>query len=391
MHHRIVKACLVTLGLAVIACKEATAPPEPPFAAISAGFEYACAIHTTAGLMCWGSNSRGQLGSTTTEICTGNPCSSEPRPVSAGKDVDAVAAGGEHTCALDSIGAAYCWGSNRVGQLGTGSLAPASTVTPQLVAGNFRFDTITAGAEFTCGLTGGQAYCWGANYSGQFGTGDTATALPRPTLAGGGRTFRVITAGSNFTCGIAGTNFYCWGENTEGQLGSGDFASRLAPAEVTPDVGVVTLASTSSIHMCGIDADGEAYCWGQNVVWELGIGPDTAGRPNPTLVATSERFRSIAGGGVFSCGIALSGTTYCWGAKDWGGEFGMLGTASPAESPVPVPVAGGHEVRPVVTGWGSACGVTTAGHVYCWGQGYLGALGNGSTADAFEPTEIVMP
>jgi alpha-tubulin suppressor-like RCC1 family protein len=42
--------------------------------------------------------------------------------------------------------------------------------TPVAVAGGLTFATLTAGGEHTCGLTsGGAAYCWGNNFSGQLG------------------------------------------------------------------------------------------------------------------------------------------------------------------------------------------------------------------------------
>ena len=43
-----------------------------------------------------------------------------------------LAAGEEHTCAIDLDGVAVCWGSNRVGWLGDGTVDPRLEPTPVL-------------------------------------------------------------------------------------------------------------------------------------------------------------------------------------------------------------------------------------------------------------------
>jgi len=383
---------LVIVGLLLAGCSQTTEPSGPPFLALSVGSNHACGIASSGTTLCWGWNGSEQLGAATGEMCaTLYPCSTLPVPVSGGRLFVTIAAGGTHTCALDAGGIAYCWGSNRLGQLGDGSLTDTATMAPRAVVGGLRFVALSAGIDHTCALTSnGTAYCWGTNFSGQLGTGDTATAVPAPVSVGGSLHFSSLTASSNFTCGIATGSLYCWGDNTEGQLGSGDTVQRRTPSLVTPDFGARTLAAgPNSLHMCAVNASQAPYCWGDNVAWQLGNGMVT-NRYNPTPVTTSETFQGIATGGAFTCALAVTAAAYCWGAKGQG-DLGQLGQGSAAESSTPVPVAGGLSFRALMSGDAFSCGLTMAGRVYCWGSGFRGALGNGSTVTAFTPTEVRLP
>ncbi|HEV2456811.1 MAG TPA: hypothetical protein VGS80_00480 [Ktedonobacterales bacterium] len=67
----------------------------------------------------WGDNSSGQLGVTTQQTCYGQPCSPIPLQVTGIPAIAAVAAGEFHSLALTTTGAGYAWGNNTSGQLGS--------------------------------------------------------------------------------------------------------------------------------------------------------------------------------------------------------------------------------------------------------------------------------
>jgi len=99
-----------------------------------------------------------------------------------------VSAGNQFTCGVTTRGAAYCWGDDSYGELGDGSTKTLQqcsaewcmSPTPVAVLGGLTFATISAGWYHTCGLTtDGVAYCWGDNYYGELGDGTTAnSSLP---------------------------------------------------------------------------------------------------------------------------------------------------------------------------------------------------------------------
>ena len=87
-------------------------------------------------------------------------------------NVMAISAGGAHTCALRTDGAAFCWGQNTSGELGDGTLE--RRLSPVPVMGGHTFRAISAGDTHTCAITTlDRVYCWGDNRWGQLGTGTT--------------------------------------------------------------------------------------------------------------------------------------------------------------------------------------------------------------------------
>src|SRR5207244_2374310 len=131
-----------------------------------------------------------------------------------------------HTCGV-AAGGTYCWGLNDHGQLGDGTSSNQDSVA-ELVRGGLTFTQVTAGGDqalggsHSCGITAaGAAYCWGSNKLGQLGDGTiTDRATPVAVTAQSGVTFTQISAGDRHTCARASDgNIYCWGNAGDGALG----------------------------------------------------------------------------------------------------------------------------------------------------------------------------
>ena len=88
----------------------------------SANSGFSCGVVAGGKAYCWGANNRNQLG-----IANNINFVSVPQPVAGGLSFTGLRAGGFHVCGLDVSNAAYCWGDNKAGQLGDGTLTPAAT------------------------------------------------------------------------------------------------------------------------------------------------------------------------------------------------------------------------------------------------------------------------
>ncbi|QAT89089.1 RCC1 repeat-containing protein [Corallococcus coralloides] len=107
---------------------------------IATGADHACALLATGSVRCWGYNGYGQLGVGTTQ-----PSSAPSQAVDLnGATAYQITAGGDHTCALLSTGAARCWGRGTNGQLGYASKNNVGATNSASSGGNIEITLPTA-------------------------------------------------------------------------------------------------------------------------------------------------------------------------------------------------------------------------------------------------------
>lgn len=256
----------------------------PTVTVVAAGGSHTCQLDTADELECWGSNSNGQLF-----LSNGF--------------FDAVAVGISFTCTLDAAGLVRCIGADGNGQV---TNAPAT-------AG---WTAIGAGGSHACALDGaGDVTCWGEDNHGQSDT----TGLVGP--------FDSLAVAWGHACAIRGdASMQCWGSTGY---------NRTTP---TPTV-QWSQVSAGVYHNCGLDLAGLAVCFGAN-----GYGESSP--PGGT-------FARISAGDGATCGVRGSGAIECWGLDTGPGEA----LAPPAGTYVDVSMGGSH-----------ACAIDTLGAVVCWGD-----------------------
>jgi alpha-tubulin suppressor-like RCC1 family protein len=296
---------------------------------LSAGDVSVCGIDQEGTAWCWGNNGTGRLGDgTTTNRLT-------PVRVAGLPPVVKIAVYGSHTCAIDRDQQAWCWGSNGTGQLGDGTTAYQRT-TAALVQNLPAVVDIAVGGSHTCALdTGGESWCWGSNNNGQLGDGNVVSgATPRPQRVVDLPNARALDGGSAHTCAIAasGGAQWCWGGNSYGVLGDGTNARRPLPAQSVGLSGVRSTSVTSN-HRCATDGAWRPWCWGYNYLVGVGDGT-TMTHYAPVAVAELNRVRQVAAGGSHSCAVDHAGAPWCWGRNN----YGQLGDGTTVNRLVPVRV-----------------------------------------------------
>ena len=137
-----------------------------------------------------------------------------------------------------------------------------------------------------------------------------------------------------------------------------------------------TAVSAGILHTCAIRSDGEGYCWGANQAAQLG----SVGTRGPTAISGGHAWKAIAAGESFTCGISTGGQTYCWG-DNFRGQLGVgVVDGSVWENRrTPTRVAGNHQFSALAAGEEYTCAASTAGEVYCWGDGFT--RGNGAVPE----------
>ncbi len=348
---------------------------------IAAGVAHTCAITSSGGVKCWGFNFYGQLGDGT-QIESSVPI--EVTGLSSG--VQAIAAGSFHTCALTSSGGVKCWGSNDAGQLGDGTRLGRSVPTD--VSGlSTGVVAVASGWAHTCALLStGSLRCWGENQNGQLGNGERLDRLTPTDVTGLSSGVVYMAAGAAHTCAITSSgDVKCWGQNGSGQLGTGTYSDRLTPTDVIDlSSGIVSLA-TGGFHTCALATSGGVKCWGSNLFGELGDGTTITGNRPADVSGLSSGVTAISAGGDHTCALTHQGGVKCWGRN----EAGQIGNGTRTIKLTPTDVAGLTAGQATVAaGMLHTCALSTLGGVKCWGGNYFGQLGDGTQTDRIFAADV---
>jgi len=406
---------------------------------VDLGDAHTCVVRDNDTVVCFGSNTSGQIGAgATTSIGgaanqMGDNLVAVDIPLGAATTITQVATGANHTCALRDDGAVLCFGANASGQLGVGDTANRGTsaahmgsaLAPVQLPTGTRARAITAGAAHTCVLLDDDTIvCWGENADGQLGAGDTVVrgdnagemgdALVRVNL-GTNRRARAVSSGADHTCALRDDDsIVCWGLGANGRLGTGnensvgDAADDMGSALVAVNVGTGRSAlavSAGAAHTCAIRDDERVVCWGVGSNGRLGIGSSAdvginASQLGDALAAVDlgleSKVLAVAAGSAHTCAIRVDYVLKCWGS----GGSGRLGIGSTAtrgtlpehmgENLAAVNLGEGVSVRAISLGASHTCAVLSDSRLKCWGLASSGRLGNGSTSNnlADSPTEL---
>jgi len=153
------------------------------FVKVALGFDFTIAIDDLSNVWAWGDNMRGQLGTSMTEL--GATMSMVPFPVSffEGHNIVNISAGSYHAFAWGARGM-FVWGENDDGQIGVGNRDPVvgpvqipffaqqpDMIIVDACGGRYHSAVISADQR---------VFTWGSNEVGQLGTGPDVKCQTQP-------------------------------------------------------------------------------------------------------------------------------------------------------------------------------------------------------------------
>lgn len=341
-----------------------------------------CALRSDGRVACW---APGELRAVDVNLS---------RP-----DVIALASNGAYHCALRSDSTVWCWGA-----AGATLDVPSTTraiTAPEQVMGVTAVSAIAVGARSACAaLTGtaGGVLCWGHRSAIDL-SADVSTP-PLPVSRAG----RVRTLTTNSALREDG-HVVVWGSGALGTRGDGTFTQTAGAVVAAPDLTVTAIAEgDSDDHVCAIDSDGRARCWGDDDSGQLARGGGLQRWPLPALlrpgVAGDDTplgdVVDVLQSGAASCALRVTAgarNLWCWGSN----EQGTFGDGTLVNAPPwrlsPTMIRDLDNVAslasPGSTAEGTFCAALSDRTARCWGQGSAGTIGDGAGITRLRPTAPV--
>lgn len=332
----------------------------------------------------WGQNLQGQLGDDTT-VSKSSPVS----VVGGFTDWVALHSGSSHSIGLRANGTIWAWGANATGQLGTGNTTSRSS--PVSVIGGFadwlQIST-SARSNHNVGVrTNGTAWAWGNGGNGRLGDGSYFTSYSPVSVLGSFTDWVQVSAGTSHSAGIrANGTAWSWGYNGLGRLGDGTFTTRTSPVSVVGGFTDWTQISAGHSHTMAIRANGTLWGWGEGSFGKIGNNQANTISSPVSVVGGFTDWIQVSAGNQQSVGIRANGTAWAWG----GNVNGQLGDNSATNKSSPVSVVGGFTDWVELSAGGfHSSGIRANGTAWAWGGNAGGGLGDNSTTSRSSPVSVV--
>lgn len=321
-------------------------------------------------------------------------------------DVQNIACGGRHAALVTKQGEVFSWGEESGGRLGHG--VDSDVLHPKLIdaLSNTNIELVACGEYHTCAVTlSGDLYTWGdGTYNfGLLGHGNEVSHWVPKRVNGPLEGIHV----SSISCGpwhtavvTSAGQLFTFGDGTFGVLGHGDRRSVCFPREVESLKGLRTIRAACGVwHTAAVVevmvgnssssncSSGKLFTWGDGDKGRLGHG-DKEAKLEPTCVAAlvEPNFRQVACGHSLTVALTTSGHVYTMGSH----VYGQLGNPQ-ADGKFPARVEGKLTksfVEEIACGAYHVAVLTSKTEVYTWGKGANGRLGHGDTDDRNSPTLV---
>ncbi|XP_076940979.1 PH, RCC1 and FYVE domains-containing protein 1-like [Bidens hawaiensis] len=332
-----------------------------------------------------------------------------PRPLESNivLDVSFIACGVRHAGLVTKQGELFTWGEESGGRLGHG--IGKDVTHPRLVESLSlsvsNINSVACGEFHTCAVTSsGEVYTWGdgTHNVGLLGHGNEVNHWLPKRISG---SFEGVQVGS-VTCGPWHTalitltgRLFTFGDGTFGVLGHGDRVNVSYPKEVESLSGLRTISVACGVWHTAAVVDviatqsssninsGKLFTWGDGDKNCLGHG-DKEARLQPTCVPAliDYNFHKVACGHSLTVSLTTSGHVYTMGST----VYGQLGNPD-CDGKLPCLVEGkllNSPVEEISCGAYHVAVLTSKNEVYTWGKGANGRLGHGDVEDRKTPTIV---
>lgn len=321
-------------------------------------------------------------------------------------DVQSIACGYKHAALVTKQGEVYSWGEESGGRLGHGVEVDVSHPKVIDTLSGANIELVACGEYHSCAVTfSGDLYTWGdgIHNSGLLGHGNEVSHWIPKKVSGNMEGIHVsyVSCGPWHTAIVTSSGqLFTFGDGSFGALGLGDLSSTNTPREVetlkglrttrvscgvwhtAAAVEVATESMESSRH-----SRGKLFTWGDGDKGQLGHG-DSEPRlvPQCVIALDNQNICQVACGHSLTVALTASGRVYTMGHT----AYGQLGNPA-ADGKFPTQVEGkigGSFIEDIACGSYHIGVLTSKAEVYTWGKGSNGQLGHGDSGHRDTPTLV---
>ncbi|PIN08402.1 putative protein, contains RCC1 domain [Handroanthus impetiginosus] len=342
---------------------------------------------------------------------TGNPIPTKndvltPKPLETNivLDVNQIACGVRHVALLTRQGEVFTWGEESGGRLGHG--IEKDFCRPRLVEflAVTNVDFIACGEFHTCALSSsGDLYTWGdgTHNAGLLGHGNDVSHWIPKRVSGPLEGLQVLSVACGTWHSALATStgkLFTFGDGMFGALGHGDRENVPYPKEVQSLSGMKAIAVACGVwHTAAIiettnqfgpnGPSRKLFTWGDGDKYRLGHGKKEA-YLLPTCVSNMVEYNihQLACGHDTTIALTTSGHVFTMGSN----AYGQLGNPQ-ADGKMPCLVQErlvGEFVEQIACGAHHVAVLTSRSEVFTWGRGANGRLGHGDIEDRNVPTLV---
>lgn len=252
---------------------------------------------------------------------------------------------------------------------------------------------------------------WGSNRMGQLGSGSNDDSLKYSTPTNNTVIDdEIVAVSAGGYQGLAlnrGGRVWSFGANDAGQRGNGTTSNTTngTPALV-PDLQKIIQVSSGARHNLALTANGEVYGWGSDENGQLGRGnavestacnhtvnstPNQHKVTSPTKISLAVKIKQISAGYCFSMALDENGNVWTWGYGDYQAANLGLGNKDPVQSiSTPGKINNLNNIVAIAAGESCAYALNQQGQIYAWGVNRQGCVGNGNQNTIATPTLLAL-